>query len=126
MLSPLAISQGSTGTATAIRDAATNQAPSGALGESVYDTATVSGSPAAFTPTGTVTYQFFTTSNGSGPHTDQVVTLVNGAVPNSAVHGPLAAGAYSFIAVYSGDANFKGSASAVSYTHLTLPTILLV
>ena len=30
------------------------------LGEQVYDTATVSGSP--FTPTGTVTYNFYNTS----------------------------------------------------------------
>ena len=112
---PLTISQGSTTTATAILDAATRQAPSGVLGESVFDTATVTGSPAAFTPTGTVTYEFFTNGTGSGmPASMQTVTLnANGTVPDSAIHGPLAAGAYSFIAVYSGDGNYQGSASAV-------------
>jgi uncharacterized repeat protein (TIGR01451 family) len=34
-------------------------------------------------------------------------------VPDSAVHGPLAAGAYSFIAVYSGDSNYSSSTSPV-------------
>src|SRR5262249_57454071 len=63
--------------------------------------------------TGTVTYEFFTTIDGTGSHADQVVTLVNGVVPDSAAHGPLMAGAYSFIAVYSGDSNYAGSTSAV-------------
>jgi hypothetical protein len=40
----------------------------------------VSGTPAGFTPTGTVTYQFFTTSDGTGAHTDEVVPL-NAAAP---------------------------------------------
>ncbi len=112
---PLTINQGSTGTATAIRDAATSQPPSGVLGESVFDTATVTANPAAFTPTGTVTYQFFTNGTGSGtPAVTQTVTLnANGTVPNSVVHGPLAAGAYSFIAVYSGDSNYTGSTSSL-------------
>ena len=38
--------------------------------------------------------------------TDEVVNLnPDGSVPDSALHGPLAAGAYSFVAVYSGDSN---------------------
>jgi hypothetical protein len=114
-LEPLTINQGSSSTATAILDAATSQPPSGALGESVFDTATVTGSPTAFTPTGTVTYEFFTNDTGSGsPASTEMVTLnPDGTVPDSGVHGPLAAGAYSFIAVYSGDSNYTGSTSPV-------------
>jgi hypothetical protein len=110
---PLTIKQGSTNTATAILDAITHQPPSGLLGESVLDTATVSGN--AFTPTGTVTYEFFTNGSASGtPASTQTVTLnPDGTVPHSAIHGPLAAGAYSFIAVYSGDSNHQGSTSAL-------------
>jgi hypothetical protein len=74
----------------------------------------VAGTPAAFTPTGTVTYQFFTSIAGTGPHTDQTVSLnPDGSVPDSDLRGPLSAGSYSFIAVYSGDRNYAGSASPV-------------
>src|SRR5262249_59212741 len=63
----------------------------GALGEKVYDTATVTASP--FTATGTVVYQFFTTIDCTGSHTDETVTLTgSGAVPNSATTGMLVAG----------------------------------
>src|SRR5262249_18146909 len=110
-IEPLTINKANTITATIIKDAVTNGAPTGTIGESVYDTATVSGTP--FTPTGTVTYQFYHTINGTGPHTDQVVTLNGGAVPNSAPTGPLAAGSYSYVAVYSGDANYNGSTGDV-------------
>jgi hypothetical protein len=111
---PLTISQGTSSTATTIKEAVTGGPPTGTVGETVFDTATVAGSPAGITPAGTVTYQFFTTIDGTGPHTDQVVTLnADGTVPNSAVHGPLAAGSYSFIAVYSGDPNHRGSTSPV-------------
>ena len=53
-LEPLAINQGSASTDTTIVDALTLGPPTGVAGESVVDTATVTGSP--FTPTGTVTY----------------------------------------------------------------------
>jgi methyl coenzyme M reductase subunit D len=112
---PLTVQQGTSTSATVIVDAnhtpITSPVP---LGMTVGDTATVAGTPAAFTPTGTVTYQFFTTIDGTGPHTNQTVTLnPNGTVPDSALHGPLAAGAHSFIAVYSGDRNYADSTSPV-------------
>src|SRR5207248_2946755 len=66
-----------------------------------------------FTATGTVTYEFFTTINGTGAHTDQVVALSGGVVPNSANTAALAAGSYSYIAIYSGDSNYNGSTGAV-------------
>ncbi len=98
---------------TAVDDAATNQAwgATEATGASAYDTATVIG-VAGFTPTGTVTYNFFTNGTCAGtPSTTDPVTLVAGAVANSGPTGPLGAGNYSFDASYSGDANYSGSAS---------------
>ncbi len=68
------------------------------------------------TPTGTVTYNFWTNSGCSGapasssPFPD-VVTLFGGIVPNSAPTGPLSAGSYSFNAIYSGDSSYTSSAS---------------
>src|SRR6516165_10740730 len=53
-LEPLAIHQGSAAADTTIVDAVTLGPPTGVAGESVVDTATVTGNP--FTPTGTVTY----------------------------------------------------------------------
>src|SRR5262249_35304978 len=84
------------------------------LGTSVHDTATILGQVSGVPATGTVTYQFFTTIDGTGPSAVEVVALnPDGSVPDSALHGPLAAGSYSFIAVYSGDGNYAGSTSAV-------------
>jgi hypothetical protein len=117
---PLTINQGTSSTATAIFNAGTNTAiPSPfqvPAGTTVYDTTTLTTvpTPPPFTPSGTVTYEFFTTIDGTGPHVDQVVTLAaNGSVPNSSNQGPLAAGSYSFIAIYSGDSNYGGSTGAV-------------
>ncbi len=56
--------QASSSVSTAIHDSGGGPV-TGALGEQVYDTATVTGTP--FTPTGTVTYEFFSTINGTGP-----------------------------------------------------------
>ncbi len=99
---------------TAIYDSG-GGAVTGALGESVYDTATVSGTP--LTPTGTVTYYFYNTSSPvygtTTPIGSQTVTLSGGIVPGSSLEGPLTAGSYSFIGVYSGDSNYNSSVGAV-------------
>jgi hypothetical protein len=114
---PLTVNQASSSVSTAVDNAATNQPISGAipLGSSVYDTATVSGSP--FTPTGTVTYYYYNTATPTygvtTPVTTQTVTLSGGVVPNSSTVGPLMAGSFSFIGVYSGDSNYTGSVGAV-------------
>src|SRR5256886_867600 len=81
-------------------------------GTSVYDTASLSGVVSGFTPTGNVTYTFYTSSSCGGSGTTQTVTLSNGLVPNSALHGPLAIGSYSFRASYSGDGNYPSSTSS--------------
>src|SRR5439155_237987 len=107
-------------TATVIYNATTNTALSGnpalvPAGTSVYDTDTVTG---GYNPGGTVTYNFYTTSSpvygSTAPSTTQTVALnANGTVPNSATTAALAAGGYSYIAVYSGDRNFKGAVGPV-------------
>ena len=125
---PVDITMGTPTTATVILNAAGNTPVAGPLpaGSSVLDTATVTG-VTGVTPTGTVTYTFFTngtcTAPGGPPAT---VTLnANGTVPNSGNHGPLAAGSYSFQAVYGGDANFTGSTSPCEPLTIaqTTPTI---
>jgi hypothetical protein len=92
-------------------DAGTNTAMAGTeiSPMSTYDTATVNGLP-GMTPTGTVTYMFFTngTCSAEGTPAGTVTLTAAGAVPNSQTKGPLAAGSYSFQAVYSGDANYHG------------------
>jgi hypothetical protein len=112
---PLTVRQATSTAATVIVDTNNNPVTSPVLpGPTIRDTATVTDTPAAFTPTGTVTYRFFTTIDGTGPYTAEIVTLnPDGTVPASALHGPLAAGPYSFVAVYSGDGNFAGSTSSV-------------
>src|SRR5262249_49427269 len=54
----------------------------------------------------------FTTIDCTGAYTSETVNLnPDGSVPNSALHGPLAAGSYSFMAIYTGDTNYAGSTS---------------
>ena len=111
---PLTINQASSNVSTTIYDSG-GGAVTGALGEQVYDTATVTGAP--FTPTGTVTYYFYATSSPvygtTTPSSTQTVTLSGGSVPNSATTAALTAGSYSFIGVYSGDSNYTGYVGAV-------------
>jgi large repetitive protein len=102
-----------TSTATIVFDAATNAAWSGseAPGASAYDTAAVSGQQGTIVPTGTVSYTLFTngTCDGIGTAAGTVTLDLKGDVPNSDATGPLAAGSYSFQAVYSGDNNYATS-----------------
>jgi hypothetical protein len=104
-----------TTTSAAVNDAATNSAWTGleVTGASAYASSTVTGGA---TPTGTVTYSFYSNGTCSGsPASTSQQTLSSGTVPNSASFGPLAAGTYSFIARYSGDSNHIGSASSCAH-----------
>ena len=59
-----------------------------------------------------MTYTLFANNACTEPTTiasETVILNPDGTVPNSLVVGPLAAGSYSFQAVYSGDANYTGS-----------------
>lgn len=88
---PLTINKGTLALTTDIHDAATGGAPTSTIGESVYDTYTLSGDqPFAFT--GTVVYTFNTNPAGSGAQ--------------SVVEGPLGAGNYVFQAFSTGDSNY--------------------
>jgi uncharacterized repeat protein (TIGR01451 family) len=127
----LTISKGTSFGETTILDAATNLAPTGTPGESVFDTATGGVRPPAFTPTGTVTYTF-TGTNGTSlagltapsswtvsadrltwTETVTVNATATSPVPNSDVTGPLPTGTYAFTASYSGDRNYNGVTGAV-------------
>src|SRR5207302_6639583 len=65
---PLTVSMGTSSTATTIENYTTDAGISGAvpLGTSVDDSSTVTGTPAAFAPTGTVTYNFYTNATATG------------------------------------------------------------
>src|SRR5207245_2309577 len=76
-------------------------------GTTVHDKATVSGSFG--TPTGTVTFTFFTASSactGASVGSGTVTLDASGVAHPSASQGPLSAGSYSFIAHYNGDLNY--------------------
>jgi subtilase family serine protease len=111
---------------TTILDATSNGTPTGAAGESVYDTTTLSGAMAGVPVTGTVTYRLFPNANGTGtPISEQTVTVnADGTVPNSPSTGPLRPGSYSYVAVYSGHSFYQRSASAVE--PLTIKPTLII
>ncbi len=116
---PFSVAKGAASISTTVYDASTNQPISGQLplDATVFDTSTIT-HPAGPVPTGTVTYTFYrsgTCTTGIVVGSPQVVTLnQDGSVPHSANHGPLTAadGPYAFKAVYSGDNNYLGAASA--------------
>src|SRR2546430_1583139 len=96
-------------------------------GSTVHDKATVSGSFG--TPTGTVTFTFFTASSactGASVGSGTVTLDASGVAHPSASQGPLSAGSYSFIAHYNGDLNYTATDSPcepLTVTALT-PTAL--
>jgi hypothetical protein len=82
------------------------------LDSTVHDQAVVSGTGAG-TPTGTVTFTFFTSGDcTTGAQGAGMVTLVGGVAHPSDTAGPLGAGSYAFRAHYSGDSNYSESTSA--------------
>jgi len=95
---------------TTIRDSTNAAVTSVVVGTTVHDTATLSGATA--TAGGTVTYNFFTTGTCTGTAASQTVPVTNGLVPNSSPATPAPAGAFSYNATYSGDANNSGAKSA--------------
>ena len=117
------INQGNSSVSTAIYDT-TGGTVTGAPGEKVYDTATVTGTP--FTPTGTVTYYFYNTASPvyetTPPVSTETVVLSGGDVPNSVTTTAPAPGSYAYLAVYSGDSNYADSISAVEQLTIPKPT----
>src|SRR5262249_25965858 len=68
--------------------------------------------PLPIAPTGTVDFTFYSnnTCDGNGTPAGSVALVSSIAHPSSS-EGPLAAGSYSFRAVYGGDINYNGSSS---------------
>jgi hypothetical protein len=116
------VSPGSSSVGTTVYDTSTgtpwtNRETAGA---SAYDTAIVYGA-SGVTPTGTVTYYLYANAGCSGtPASTQTVGFsyyyyyyyYNGYVSQSNATGPLANGAYSYRATYSGDGNYYASSGA--------------
>ena len=105
---------GSTLSAT-VFDASTNLAWTNTelTGAAAYDTTLSLPGNDGVTPTGTVTYTLYTTTEScSGPNATPVVVTLgdDGVVPPSSTTSPLDAGVYSFSALYSGDGNYRAAA----------------
>src|SRR5947209_6327774 len=97
---------------TEIHDASHTPVVTVPAGTTVHDKATVSGSFG--TPTGTVTFTFFTASSactGASVGSGTVTLDASGVAHPSASQGPLSAGSYSFIAHYNGDLNYTATDS---------------
>jgi hypothetical protein len=94
---------------TAIHDASHAVVTNVAVGTTVHDSVTLAGAAGDPTPTGTITLEWFTSARckGKASVTSSALALTGGTVDATAFpQTPLAAGAYSFQAVYSGDALF--------------------
>jgi hypothetical protein len=116
---PLTINQGTSNTSTAIHlgatDSGTPTVVTGiTVGQTVHDSATVTGTPAAFTPTGSVTFKWFTNGlcTGDGTTLNTVALDSNGYADPSTAETPTVPGMYAFQAVYGGDSNYTGSTSS--------------
>jgi hypothetical protein len=107
---PLSVSPGPTTSTTKVLDSNGNDVTNTEipLGSTVTDQATVSGAVAGFAITGTVTYNFFKNGGCTGASASSNTVPVGSP---SGHQGPLAAGDYSFQAIYNGDSNYVGSTS---------------
>lgn len=94
---------------TIIEDGANTPVTTVPMGTSVHDTALLTGTTS--TAGGTVTYKLFNSGDCTGTATStDAVTVTNGVVPDSPSSTP-AAGAWSYLASYSGD---PGNAAATA------------
>jgi len=107
-------------TTTVINDASSmtwvNDVPTGS---SAHDTSVVTNQVSGFPASGSVTYHLFSNGNGASScltgevnnssWPENVTLKSDGTVPDSQSTGPLAAGNYAFLAVYSGDSNYQGA-----------------
>jgi hypothetical protein len=100
--------------ANTVKDAATDNPWDGTqtTGAKAYDSAVLGATVTGFTPTGTITYELYSSGDCSGSPTSGQVNLTNtGAVPRSAATVALPAGSYSYKASYSGDPNYTPATS---------------
>jgi hypothetical protein len=85
-------------------------------GAVAVDTSAITGVDGFGAPTGTVTYSLYRGDSCEGSVLQSsTTTIAEGAVPNSDVTAPLFAGAQSYLATYSGDANYGATSSCSSF-----------
>jgi Bacterial Ig-like domain (group 3) len=112
---PLTVDQGTTNSATEIHFSDESLVLGAVdLGSTVHDQATVTGSSAAFMPTGSVVFTFYSGGDcetGTAVGAGTVALDANGVAHPSDSEGPLHAGSYAFSATYAGDGNYAGSLS---------------
>src|SRR5207244_3225890 len=107
---PLEVSAQTPTALTEIHNASHNVVVAVPAGTTVHDKAKVRGSFG--TPTGTVTFTFFTTSStctGTSVASGTVTLDASAVAPYSAALPILSAGSYSFIAHYNGDPNYTAT-----------------
>src|SRR5207245_2306583 len=108
---------------TEIHNASHNVVVAVPAGSTVNEKATVSGSFG--TPTGTVTFTFFTTSStctGTSVASGTVTLDASGVAHPSASQGPLSAGSYSFIAHPTGHSSYLATDSPCEPLEMTALT----
>ena len=91
------------------------------LGSSVSDQATVSGT--AGTPTGTVTFTFFSNGTCTAPGTPDGTGTLSGGVATSAAEVPTATGSYSFMASYGGSSAYSSASGTCEMFTVTSSTV---
>jgi hypothetical protein len=100
--------------ANSVRDAATDSPWAGTqtTGAKAYNSAVLTDTVSGLTPSGTVTYNLYSSGDCSGSPTSEQVSLTNtGSVPRSAATAALGAGSYGYRATYSGDPNYDPATS---------------
>ena len=80
-----------------------------ALGSTTSDSVSSLSGITTYAPSGTATYELFSTGDCSGGFISDTVTLVGGVIPDSSVSSPLGAGNYSYELTYNGDNNYAAS-----------------
>src|SRR5262249_15933566 len=115
---PFKGNQGTPSLVTTVKDGqggTVDNADPPALGTVRHDTSTRGGSVGSFkvgdgttnAPDGsTVKYEFFSTNDCTGAHVDQTVTVAAGGAVPDATALTLSPGSYSYLAIYSGNANY--------------------
>jgi len=81
------------------------------LGSVMHDFATVSGAVSGVTPTGAITFTFYTQADCGGTGTSVTNTGIEGSGQRSADSSALGAGSYSYSASVAGDSNYLGDDS---------------
>src|SRR5207302_1526260 len=109
---PFTVNPALTSTSSTVKDgsATVDNANHAALGDRVHDTSSVSSGNNSFGWAGTVTYYLYPNNYCSAPaSTTEIVSVTSGGVvTDSSLSAALAAGSYSYKAVYSGNSNYLG------------------